>query len=330
MAGVGLLALLDDIATVLDDVALMTKVAAKKTAGVLGDDLALNAQQVSGVASERELPVVWGVAKGSLLNKVILIPTALLLSAFLPMLIQPLLMVGGAYLCYEGAEKIFHHIFHRFFHHEPQKCSPDAPAGDTERHPGAAQTPEASPAATTGEEDACIDLSAYEKIRIKGAVRTDFILSAEIIVIALGSVPAGTSFITMSLMVCLIGFIMTVGVYGLVAVIVKLDDLGFFLTRACKKNGIFHRIGGMLIHASPVLMRLLGIVGTIAMFTVGGQILAHGIPAMHTVSEAIATLPAAAVIDFAASAVFGIFAGGIALAVITAATRAYAVVARKG
>ena len=291
MAAVGLLALLDDIATVLDDVALMTKVAAKKTAGVLGDDLALNARQVAGVAAEREIPVVLSVAKGSFVNKLILIPAALAISAFLPALITPLLMLGGAYLCYEGAEK----LLHRFLPHDDghEACKK-----------------------TDGKEDTleiCVD-PATEKTKIRAAVRTDFILSAEIIVIALGTVPEGASFAVTALVVSAIGLVMTVGVYGLVAGIVKLDDAGFWLMD--KEGAASKRLGSILVGASPRLMRFLGVAGTVAMFTVGGGILAHGLPFFHVVSDTLATLPAAVILEAAVTALFGVAVGAILAAAV--------------
>ena len=206
MAAANLLALIDDIATVLDDVAILSKVAAKKTAGVLGDDLALNAQQVSGVRAEREIPVVWAVAKGSLVNKAILVPAALLISAFAPWLVLPLLMVGGAFLCFEGFEKLAHKLLH-------------ARGDDAAEHQ----------ALTRALADPQIDLVAFERDKIKGAVRTDFILSAEIIAITLGAV-AGAAFGTQVAVLAGIALVMTIGVYGIVAGIVKLDDLGLWLS----------------------------------------------------------------------------------------------------
>ncbi|MCF1426800.1 MAG: DUF808 domain-containing protein [Shewanella sp.] len=245
MSGASLLTLLDDIAAVLDDVALMSKVAARKTAGVLGDDLALNVQQVTGVAADRELPVVWGVAKGSLVNKAILVPAALLISALAPFLVTPLLMLGGLYLCFEGVEKLWHSWCHK-----KEEAEEDLPAD--------------------------IDLKAYEKEKIKGAVRTDFILSAEIIAITLGIV-ADASFMTQLVTLCIIAVVMTAGVYGLVAAIVKLDDAGFYLVSR-KNVGEFGKwLGNLLLAAAPVLMKLLAVVGTLAMFMVGGGILVHGI-----------------------------------------------------
>ncbi|MDW5417291.1 DUF808 domain-containing protein [Iodobacter sp. CM08] len=260
MAGTSLLVLLDDIAAVLDDVALMTKVAAKKTAGVLGDDLALNAEQVSGVRAERELPVVWAVAKGSFRNKLILVPAALAISAVAPWLITPLLMLGGAYLCFEGFEKLAHKFLHN----------------STEEH-------EDKEALLTAANDAEVDLVAYEKDKIQGAIRTDFVLSAEIIVIALGTV-AGTSIAFQLAVLSVIAIVMTVGVYGLVAGIVKLDDAGLYL---CKKTGrglwlqVQHRVGRLCLVGAPYLMKTLTVVGTIAMFMVGGGILTHGFAPAH-------------------------------------------------
>jgi predicted DNA repair protein MutK len=255
MAASSLLALIDDIATVLDDVAVLTKVAAKKTAGVLGDDLALNAQQVTGVKAERELPVVWAVAKGSAINKLILVPAALAISVFLPWLITPLLMIGGAFLCYEGAEK----LAHRFLHSRGE---------DEAQHAALTQA-----AASSAE-----DLLAFERNKIKGAVRTDFILSAEIIAITLGTV-AGASFGTQVAVLVGIAVLMTVGVYGLVAGIVKLDDLGQHLAE--RANGAARALGRAIVTAAPWLMKALSVAGTAAMFLVGGGILTHGIAPIH-------------------------------------------------
>jgi predicted DNA repair protein MutK len=264
MAAGSLLALLDDIATILDDVSVMTQVAAKKTAGVLGDDLALNAQQVSGVAAERELPVVWAVAKGSFINKLILVPTALAISYYAPWAITPLLMIGGAYLCFEGFEK----IAHKLLHNKAEDATHKAKLAEAVADPKA-------------------DLVALEKDKIKGAIRTDFILSAEIIVISLGTV-ATAAFSKQVTVVSAIAIIMTVGVYGLVAGIVKLDDFGLHLM--LKKGASFYRqlqrkIGEKLLAATPYLMRFLSIAGTAAMFMVGGSIIGHGVPALHHVSE---------------------------------------------
>ncbi|HNZ56650.1 MAG TPA: DUF808 domain-containing protein [Methylophilaceae bacterium] len=264
MAAGSLLALLDDIATMLDDVSVMTKVAAKKTAGVLGDDLALNAQQVTGVDASREIPVVWAVAKGSFINKLILVPAALAISYFIPWLITPLLMIGGAYLCFEGAEK----LVHKFLHSKQED---------------AAHEKELAQAVA----DTKIDLVTLEKDKIKGAIRTDFILSAEIIVIALGTVASAT-FTKQVTVVSLIAIVMTVGVYGLVAGIVKLDDLGLYMMMSKGKSAfkqIIRKVGNWLLNATPYLMRFLSIAGTAAMFLVGGSIIGHGIPALHHLAE---------------------------------------------
>ena len=264
MAAGSLLALLDDIATMLDDVSVMTKVAAKKTAGVLGDDLALNAQQVTGVDTSREIPVVWAVAKGSFINKLILVPAALAISYFIPWLITPLLMIGGAYLCFEGAEK----LVHKFLHSKQED---------------AAHEKELAQAVA----DTKIDLIALEKDKIKGAIRTDFILSAEIIVIALGTVASAT-FTKQVTVVSLIAIVMTVGVYGLVAGIVKLDDLGLYMMLRKGKSFIkqlIRKVGNWLLNATPYLMRFLSIAGTAAMFLVGGSIIGHGILALHHLAD---------------------------------------------
>ena len=270
MAAGSLLALLDDIATILDDVSVMTQIAAKKTAGVLGDDLALNAQQVSGVHAERELPVVWAVAKGSFLNKLILVPSALAISYFAPWAITPLLMAGGAYLCFEGFEKVSHKLL--VSHHE-----------DIAQHAVLAN------AITSAK----VDLVALEKSKIKGAIRTDFILSAEIIVIALGTV-ATASFSQQASVVAVVAIIMTVGVYGLVACIVKLDDLGLYLMLKKGKSvykQIQRKLGRNLLAFAPMLMRTLSVVGTLAMFMVGGSIIGHGIPALHHWPEYMVEMP---------------------------------------
>lgn len=251
-----LLILLDDIATVLDDVAVMSKMAAKKTAGVLGDDLALNAQQVSGVRSERELPVVWGVAKGSFVNKLILVPLALLISVVAPWLINPLLMIGGLFLCYEGVEKVLHSLHHK-----------------------KAKTEEAAEAELTAIET---DLAKFEKEKVKGAIRTDFILSAEIVVISLGTV-ATAAFGTKVMVLSAIAILMTVGVYGFVAMIVKIDDLGLYLTE--QASSFKQSIGRGLLAFAPKLMKTLTIVGTIAMFLVGGGIITHTIPWFHHLTK---------------------------------------------
>jgi hypothetical protein len=300
MATGSLLALLDDIATILDDVSLMTKVAMKKTAGVLGDDLALNAEQVSGVQAKRELPVVWAVAKGSFKNKLILVPAALAISAFAPWAITPLLMIGGAYLCFEGFEKIAHKFLHSAAEDELEHtqtlkavCNPE------------------------------VDLVEFEKDKIKGAIRTDFILSAEIIVIALGTVK-GAPFLSQVLVVSGIALVMTAGVYGLVAGIVKLDDAGLYLIqdKASSAWSSFKRaLGRGILVIAPYLMKTLSIVGTAAMFLVGGGILTHGIPiiydAIHHAGESTKQLPLGNILEVVTptllNGIFGIIAGGLVL-----------------
>jgi predicted DNA repair protein MutK len=304
MAGTSLLALLDDIATVLDDVSLMTKVAAKKTAGVLGDDLALNAEQVAGVRAERELPVVWAVAKGSLVNKAILVPLALAISAIAPWAVTPLLMFGGAFLCFEGVEKLAHKHLH---------------GEETERaHQAELAAALANPA---------VDLAALEKTKIKGAIRTDFILSAEIVTIALGTV-AHSPFSTQVAVLVGVAAIMTVGVYGLVAGIVKLDDLGFFLRRLGVQSGSAWQLhlGAVLVRAAPWLMKFLSAAGTVAMFMVGGGILTHGIEAAHHwidhVAESVHAWPGVgSVLSFLVpgvlNALAGLLAGAVALVLVS-------------
>lgn len=293
MAGSSLLVLIDDIATVLDDVALMSKMAAKKTAGVLGDDLALNAQQVSGVRAEREIPVVWAVAKGSFVNKLILVPSALAISAFVPWLVTPLLMVGGAYLCFEGFEKLAHKFLH-------------SKAEDDANH---AQLSAAVAEPTT-------DLVAYEKDKIKGAIRTDFILSAEIIAITLGTV-ADASLTQQVIVMSGIAIVMTVGVYGLVAGIVKLDDLGLWLTR--KSGAAAKSIGNAILRAAPYMMKGLSVIGTAAMFLVGGGILTHGIPVVHHWIESVGAAAGSAgfAVPVLLNGVAGIIAGAVVLAVVS-------------
>ncbi len=293
MAAGSLLALLDDIATILDDVAVLTKVATKKTAGVLGDDLALNAQQVAGVRAERELPVVWAVAKGSMVNKAILVPAALAISAFVPWLITPLLIVGGLFLCFEGVEK----LAHRFLHSK----------GEDDAHHAELTTALADPNA---------DLAAVERDKIKGAIRTDFILSAEIIVIALGTV-AGKDLTTQVAVLVSIALLMTVGVYGLVAGIVKLDDLGLYLS---KRGGAQAALGRGILRAAPWLMKALSVAGTAAMFLVGGGIVVHGVPLLHHLVQdwmAAAGGGAAWFIEQLGSAGIGIAAGALVLIVVT-------------
>lgn len=302
MAGSSLLVLIDDIATVLDDVALMTKMAAKKTAGVLGDDLALNAQQVSGVRAERELPVVWAVAKGSFVNKLILVPAALAISAFIPWAVTPLLMIGGAYLCFEGFEKLAHKYLH-------------SRAEDDAEH---TQLTEAVA-------DPAVDLVAFEKDKIKGAVRTDFILSAEIIAITLGTV-ADAPLMQQVIVLSGIAIVMTIGVYGLVGAIVKLDDGGLYLSElkgqssARRAQRAFGR--GVLI-AAPYMMKSLSVIGTAAMFLVGGGILTHGVPAVHHWIEQVTLAAAGSIGGFSViiptllNAVAGIIAGAVVLLAVS-------------
>lgn len=296
MAGSSLLALLDDIATLLDDVSAMTGVAAKKTAfaakktaGVLGDDLALNAQQVAGVRADRELPVVWAVFKGSAVNKAILVPCALLLSAFLPWTITPLLMLGGAFLCYEGFEKVAHALLH----------SKAADEADHEQRLDAVMDPE-------------VDMVEFERQRIKGAIRTDAILSAEIIVIALGTVqdsPMGTQIAVVSA----IAVMMTIGVYGLVAAIVKLDDAGVHLLEQSSRAK--QAVGGFILRLAPRLMKSLSVLGTAAMFLVGGGILVHGFPPAADVLHYLEELVHGGLLGVLVAMVFnglvGLIAGGI-------------------
>ena len=301
-----LLALLDDIASVLDDVALMSKIAAKKTAGVLGDDLALNAQQVAGVRTERELPVVWAVALGSFKNKAILVPAALAISAVMPWAITALLMVGGAYLCYEGFEKLAHKFMHR--------------GQEEAQHHAAVIAALADPEA---------DLVALERDKIRGAIRTDFILSAEIIVISLGTV-AGAPFGQQVAVISAIAIAMTVGVYGLVAGIVKLDDAGLYLSQR-SGAGIATRLlrasGRLLLTAAPKLMKALSVIGAVAMFMVGGGILTHNVPAAHALIEHAAQAAGAikaagpslaTVLPPLLDALAGVAAGAVALALVSA------------
>ena len=293
-----LIALIDDIASILDDIALLTKLAAKKTAGVLGDDLALNAQQVSGVKADRELPVVWAVGKGSMLNKAILVPAALAISAFAPWAVTPLLMVGGAFLCFEGFEKLAHKFMH-------------SPAEDDARKLDLSEAL-ANPQA---------DMLALEQDKIKGAIRTDFILSAEIIAITLGTV-AGQPFVTQVVVLSGIAVIMTVGVYGLVAGIVKLDDLGLYLTQ--RAGAARQAIGRGILWAAPWLMKALSVAGTVAMFLVGGGILTHGFAPLHRWIEQLAarTGPAGvSVLPTLLDVVVGIIAGGVVLAGVTLGQR---------
>lgn len=295
MAGTSLLMLLDDIATLLDDVAAMTKVATKQTAGILGDDLAVNAEQVTGVDADRELPVVWAVAKGSALNKAILVPAALAISAATPWAITPLLMVGGAFLCFEGVEKVLHKVLHN-------------EAEDEEHHQ------EMLKALT----DESVDMVEFEREKIKGAIRTDFILSAEIVVISLGTVAAAT-FIEKASVLVAISVIMTVGVYGFVAAIVKLDDVGLHLS---KKGGGAAKLGYLMVAGAPYLMRGLGIAGTLAMFLVGGGIIAHGIPGLeHFVHELLPPGGLGTVLGMLFNAVVGILVGLLVVGVVEGTKR---------
>ncbi len=301
MAGATLLTLLDDIATVLDDVAVMTKKAATKTAGVLGDDLALNAQQVTGVRANRELPVVWAVARGSALNKLILVPAAMLISLLLPWAITPLLMLGGAFLCYEGAEKVWHMIAHR----------QDRPEDHAEHIAALA--------------DPAKDIVALEKQKIRGAIRTDFILSAEIIVIALGTV-AAAPIMQRAMVLIAIATLMTVGVYGLVAAIVRLDDWGLQLQE--RSGAAAQALGRALLAFAPRLMKFLSIAGTTAMFLVGGGILIHGIAPLHHALGRLAEIEAGGAVSAAlilaapvANLLTGLVAGAIAVLLMKLGTR---------
>ena len=298
-----LLALIDDIATILDDVAVLSKVAAKKTAGVLGDDLALNAQQVSGVKADRELPVVWAVAKGSFVNKAILVPAALAISAFAPWAVTPLLMVGGAFLCFEGFEKLAHKFLYSAPAHAAQHDQSIVALADTS-----------------------VDLVAIEKAKIKGAIRTDFILSAEIIAITLGTVQT-SPFVTQLTVLSTIAIAMTAGVYGLVAGIVKLDDGGLYLSQRAGTGiwaGLKRSVGRGILWAAPWLMKSLSVLGTIAMFLVGGGILTHGTTPLQHWIEALAAKAGglmASVIPLMMDAVVGVVAGALALTAVSLVKR---------
>lgn len=293
MAGASLLTLLDDISALLDDVSVMTKVAAKKTAGVLGDDLALNAEQVTGVRANRELPVVWAVAKGSLVNKAILVPAALAISAWLPWAIPWLMMLGGAYLCFEGVEKVAHKLLH-------------SSKEDAEQHQAHVEH-----VASDG------DMAVLERAKVKGAVRTDFVLSAEIIVLSLGVV-SGQAFASQILTLVLIALVMTIGVYGLVAAIVKLDDLGLWLTQG--RGRALAALGRGIIAITPWLMKALSVVGTLAMFLVGGGILVHNIPLLHHLAD----LWGAAMPAFLANALINVAVGSLVGAVAVALVQSWA------
>ncbi len=311
MAASSLLALIDDIATLLDDVATLSGVAVKKTAGVVGDDLALNAEQVAGVSTERELPVVWAVARGSLVNKAILVPAALLISAFLPVAIQPLLMIGGVFLCYEGFEKIWHKVRHK------------SHAGDAERK-----------ARLKAVADDSVDVVALEKSKIKGAIRTDFILSAEIVVIALGTMasePIQRQIVAM----VLVGLGVTILVYGVVAGIVKLDDLGLKLARrdARRADGsasASQRFGEWILRAAPVMMKGISLIGTAAMFTVGGSIIVHGVPFIASLAHEVVAPVSATLGGFIAvlassvlDALVGLLAGAVTLGIVRGGKRLF-------
>lgn len=297
MAGSSLLTLLDDIATLLDDISMMGKLAAKKTAGVLGDDLSLNAQQVSGVRANRELPVVWSVAKGSMLNKVILVPLALLISAFIPWAVTPLLMIGGAYLCFEGVEKVVHTLYER-------KHKGDDTARQQRLEAIAQQDP-----------------GSYERDKVKGAIRTDFILSAEIVAITLGIV-ADAPLLNQVLILSGIAVLVTVGVYGLVGVIVKLDDMGYWLVE--KSSALAQAVGTGLLVVAPWLMKILSVVGTLAMFLVGGGIVVHGVGPLHHAIEGFAVQQAswiAMLLPTLANLVLGFILGAVVLAVVNGVAR---------
>ncbi|MBD8681296.1 DUF808 domain-containing protein [Pseudomonas sp. CFBP 13719] len=310
MAGASLLTLLDDVTTLLDDVALLTKTTTQKTAGVLGDDLALNAQQVSGVRADRELPVVWAVAKGSLKNKAILVPGAMLISSFIPWAITPILLVGGAYLCLEGFEKVAHKYISNDSDADEARASAKAAAGKTP--------------------------AEIEKMKIKGAIKTDFVLSIEILSIALGTVQ-GASLLNQFLVLSLVALLVTVGVYGLVAAIVRLDDVGMYLEK--KRSTVAQAVGRKIILSAPILMKVLTFVGTLAMFLVGGGILIHSIPmlgqAMQGIEHATHAIPLAGkalgyVVPLVVEAVVGLVAGGLVLALVSFATNLFARIRPKG
>jgi predicted DNA repair protein MutK len=310
-----LLILIDDIVLVLDDVALMAKVAAKKTAGVLGDDLALNAQQVAGIRAERELPVVWAVTKGSVRNKVILVPAALLISAFAPWAVTPLLMLGGAFLCYEGVEK----LAHPFLHHDEEVAHHEA--------------------LTHALADPSVDLVAFERDKIEGAIRTDFILSAEVVAIALGTV-ATAPLSQQVVVISGVSLVVTAGVYGFVAAIVKMDDVGLYFSQLGGQGALAvarRKLGLMLLNAAPLLMKTLSVVGTAAMFLVGGGILMHGVPQAHAWLEAaehavsgVAAVGGAlqAVMPMLFDGIGGVLAGALALALVSLAQRVWRVFKR--
>ena len=315
MAGASLLALIDDIATILDDIALMSKLAVKKSAGVLGDDLALNAQQITGVRSDRELPIVWRVAKGSFINKAILIPLALLISAFWEKGVLILLMFGGLYLCFEGVEKVAHTLFHR----------------TSAKNNNSAKTNTAVECSEKADVD-IRQLKALETEKIKGAIRTDFILSAEIVVISLGTMVGKTLFDQFIALV-VIGILLTIGVYGLVAAILRLDDLGLHLIQ--KPESFYKRTGNYILQVAPYLMKTLSIVGTAAMFLVGGGIIAHGVPVIHhwieDRTEQINVIPAFdklfdSLLSMGLNGLVGIIAGIAALMLVTVGQKAWSAI----
>ncbi len=301
MAGASLLTLLDDIATLLDDISVMTKVAAKKTAGVLGDDLALNAQQVTGINANRELPVVWAVAKGSIVNKAIIVPLALGLAAWQPWLVTVLLMIGGAYLCFEGFEKVAHKLLHKKEEDEQHHIE-----------------------LVNAVEDETVDMVQFEKDKVKGAIRTDFVLSAEIIVITLGVVQDRPFMQQLAVLVG-ISLLMTVGVYGLVGGIVKLDDVGLWLLQ--KKNSVAQAFGKLALWIMPRLMKGLAFVGTLAMFLVGGSIIAHNLPhsfGLHHIYEVVAySVPSwlQGISSILMDLLVGMIVGALVLLVVTLASK---------
>ncbi len=296
MAGASLLLLLDDISLLMDDVSVMTKVAARKTAGLVGDDLALNAEQVTGVRPSRELPVIWAVAKGSFVNKLILVPAALVISYFIPWLITPLLMIGGLFLSYEGAEKVIHKFWPTLLpHDEEHEARREANAEDMDR-------------------------VAFEKSKIKGAIRTDFILSAEILVISLGAVTdVGGDIIEKGIVLSIVAIVVTVGIYGLVAGIVKIDDAGLHLIENSEAGESKRKLGEFMLSAAPKLMKFLSIAGTIAMFLVGGGILVHGISALEHVVESVASQIGVleGIVIMILHGIVGFIIGAIVLAIIT-------------
>jgi len=247
----GFFAIMDDIAALMDDVAVASKVATQKTAGILGDDLAVNAEKATGFLSSRELPVLWAITKGSFLNKVIIVPIAILLNIFFPVVIKYILIAGGCYLAYEGVEKIIEYIFHK----KKEKL-------EVVENQDESSNPEA------------------EKAKIKSAITTDFILSIEIVIIALGAVlnkPLTIQILT----VCVVAILATVGVYGIVALIVRMDDAGYKLIKHSNNKGFLTKLGRLLVQALPVIIRILAVVGTIALLLVSGGIFAHNIDVLH-------------------------------------------------